>query len=209
MKVSADGMLAIARFEGVVPAPYLDAAGVWTFGIGHTAAAGPPDPATMPRGMPEDLEAGIREAFRVFRNDLARYEADVSRAVTAQLEQHEFDALVSFHFNTGGIARAELTRRLNEGDKAGAAAAFMNWRRPASIIPRREAEVCLFVTGRYPGGPIPVWAVDGTGEIRWSEPVRRLTAGEARALLPARGPDMRLGLWLARALELIRKLLRR
>ena len=35
-----------------MPGPYLDVKGVWTFGIGHTAAAGAPDPATLPRGMP-------------------------------------------------------------------------------------------------------------------------------------------------------------
>jgi lysozyme len=83
-----------------VPGPYLDVKQVWTFGIGHTAAAGPPDPATMPRGMPADIDAGIRVAFRVFRADLARYEAAVLRALKVPLAPHEFDALVSFHYNT-------------------------------------------------------------------------------------------------------------
>ena len=70
------GLLALVRHEGLVPGPYLDVKQVWTFGIRHTAAAGSPDPATMPRGMPADLDAGTREAFRVFRADLARYERD-------------------------------------------------------------------------------------------------------------------------------------
>ena len=77
MRMTDRGFLALVRHEGIVPGPYLDVKQVWTFGIGHTAAAGPPDPATMPRGMPADLDAGIREAFRVFRADLAAYEADV------------------------------------------------------------------------------------------------------------------------------------
>ena len=81
MHMTDRGLLALVRHEGLVPGPYLDVKQVWTFGIGHTAAAGPPDPATMPRGMPADLDAGIREAFRVFRADLARYEAAVLRAV--------------------------------------------------------------------------------------------------------------------------------
>ena len=105
-KMSDRGLLALVRHEGIVPGPYLDVKQVWTSGIGHTAAAGPPDPATMQRGMPADLDAGIREAFRVFRSDLARYEAAVLRAVKVPLEPHEFDALVSFHYNTGGIAKA-------------------------------------------------------------------------------------------------------
>lgn len=72
MQMTDRGLLALVRHEGIVPGPYLDVKRVWTFGIGHTAAAGPPDPATMPRGMPADLDGGIREAVRIFRTDLAR-----------------------------------------------------------------------------------------------------------------------------------------
>ncbi|MFO1046312.1 MAG: lysozyme [Geminicoccaceae bacterium] len=111
------GLLALARHEGIVPAPYLDVKQIWTFGVGHTAAAGAPDPARLPRGMPADLDAGIHEALRLFRADLGRFEADVLRAVTVPLAPHEFDALVSFHFNTGAIARAALTRALTVGDR--------------------------------------------------------------------------------------------
>ena len=174
MQMTDRGLLALARHEGVVPGPYRDSTGTWTFGIGHTAGAGPPDPAEIPRGMLADLDAGISEAFRVFRADLACYEADVRRAVTGLLEPHQFDALVSFHYNTGGIARAVLTRHLNAGDREAAARAFLNWRRPASIIPRRETERHLFRHGHYPGGTIPVWGVDANGRVDFSWPVRRL-----------------------------------
>lgn len=177
------GLLALARHEGIVPAPYLDVKRVWTFGVGHTAAAGAPDPARMPRGMPADLDAGIREALQLFQDDLARYEAEVLRAVTVPLSTHEFDALVSFNYNTGAIARAALTRALNAGDRAGAGAAFMNWVRPASLRPRREAERDLFLRGSYPEGQIPVWAVDANGRVDFSRPVRRLTEPQALALL--------------------------
>ena len=189
MQMTDRGLLALVRHEGIVPGPYLDVKQVWTFGIGHTAAAGPPDPATMPRGMPADLDAGIREAFRVFRSDLARYEAAVLRAVKVPLDPHEFDALVSFHYNTGGIAKAALTRHLNAGDRAAAATAFMGWLKPAAIRPRREAERDLFAEGRYPTGTIPVWSVDRNGRVDFSRPIRRLTEDEALALLrPASGP---------------------
>jgi lysozyme len=183
MQTTDRGLLAIVRHEGVVPGPYLDVKNVWTFGIGHTSAAGPPDPATMPRGMPADLDAGIREAFRLFRTDLAAYEAEVRRAVTVPLAPHEFDALVSFHYNTGAIARATLTKLLNAGNRVAAADAFLNWRRPEAIITRREAERDLFRHGRYPGGTIPVWAVDRGGRVDFSRPIRRLTEAEALDLL--------------------------
>jgi lysozyme len=183
MHTTDRGLLALVRHEGIVPGPHLDVRGVWTFGIGHTVAAGPPDPATMPRGMPPDLEAGIREAFRLFRTDLAAYEAEVRRAVKVPLAPHEFDALVSFHYNTGAIARATLTKLLNSGNRVAAADAFLNWRRPASIIPRREAERDLFRHGRYPGGTIPVWTVNRGGRVDFSRPIRRLTETEALDLL--------------------------
>lgn len=56
MHTTDRGLLALVRHEGIVPGPYLDVKQVWTFGIGHTASAGSPDPARMPRGMPVDLE---------------------------------------------------------------------------------------------------------------------------------------------------------
>ena len=218
MQMTDRGLLALVRHEGLVPGPYLDVKTVWTFGIGHTAAAGPPDPAQMARGMPADLDAGIREAFRLFRVDLAAYEAEVLRAVKVPLEPHEFDALVSFHFNTGAIARATLTKALNAGNRVAAADAFLNWRRPASIIPRREAERDLFRHGRYPGGTIPVWAVDCGGRVDFSRPIRRLNETEALALLrpplvpqptvPEPAPDAPAG-WLARLTDLFTTLIRR
>jgi lysozyme len=186
-KMSDRGLLALVRHEGIVPGPYRDVQQVWTFGIGHTAAAGAPDPATMSRGMPADLDAGLREAFRVFRFDLSRYEAAVLRAVKVPLEPHEFDALVSFHYNTGGIAKAALTRHLNAGDRAAAAAAFMGWLKPAAIRPRREAERDLFATGHYPTGTIPVWSVDRDGRVDFSRSIRRLTEDDALALLRPAG----------------------
>jgi lysozyme len=183
MQTTDRGLLALVRHEGVVPGPYLDIKNVWTFGIGHTAAAGPPDPARMPRGMPADLDAGIREAFRLFRTDLAACEAEVRRAVKVPLAPYEFNALVSFHYNTGAIARATLTKLLNTGNRVAAADAFLNWRRPAAILPRREAEHDLFLNGRYPGGTIPVWSVDRNGRVDFSRPIRRLTDAEALDLL--------------------------
>ncbi len=218
MHMTDRGLLALVRHEGIVPGPYLDVKTVWTFGIGHTAAAGPPDPAQMPRGMPADLEAGIREAFRIFRSDLAAYEVEVRRAVKMPLAPHEFDALVSFHYNTGAIARATLTKAINAGNRVAAADAFLNWRRPASIIPRREAERDLFRHGRYPGGTIPVWSVDRGGRVDFSRPVRRLTEAEALDLLrptpallpsvPQPAPDAPAS-WLARLVGLFTTLIRR
>lgn len=155
MQTSPAGVAALAAHEGIVRAPYLDSVGVWTIGIGHTAGAGDPKPAAMAKGV----EISLAEVFAIFRRDIARFEADVNRAVKVPLKQHEFDALVSFHFNTGGIAKAKLTEALNRGDRAGAADGFMGWLKPPEIRRRREAEQRLFRDGVYPGGSVPIYGV--------------------------------------------------
>jgi lysozyme len=162
--------------------------------------------------MAKDLDATIRKAFHLFRTDLARYETDVLRAVTVLLKPHEFDALVSFHYNTGGIARAALTRHLNAGNRVAAADAFLNWRKPASIMPRRQAERDLFRHGRYPGGAIPVWSVDRTGRVDFSRPIRRLTETQALDLVhpakPGSSPNTQTN-WLAQLAAILTRLFRR
>ena len=187
MRMSEDGLVALARHEGIVPGPYLCDADVWTFGIGHTAAARGPDPARMPRGMPADLSGAITKAAALFAADVRTYEAAVMSAVRVPLYQHELDALVSFHFNTGAIFRADAVRLLNAGDRRGAADALMNWRKPASVVPRREAERRLFRDGTYPAGKIPVWGVTPSGRVVW-KPVRMVAPDDFLALLHPAAP---------------------
>lgn len=143
MKMSEKGFCFLAELEAVVLTPYKDSKGIWTVGVGHTAAAGPPDPRNNLPPMSLD------EALQLYRRDLERYEEAVSRAVKWKVKQHQFDALVSFHFNTGAIRKATLTRKLNAGDVKGAGAAFLNWLKPVEITERRMAEYKLFTTGNY------------------------------------------------------------
>lgn len=160
MKMSDRGLAALAGHEGIVLSPYKDSVGVWTIGVGHTAAAGAPHPQSTP-------SMTIAEAMDLFRRDVARYEADVDRAVTVPLQQHEFDALVSFHYNTGGIARANLTKALNRGDRSGAIDGFMGWLQPPEIAGRRTAEQKLFATGAYGDGKATVYTASA-GRVNWS-----------------------------------------
>jgi GH24 family phage-related lysozyme (muramidase) len=82
--------------------------------------------------------------------DLIRYAADVARALrSAPITQPQFDALVSFHYNTGAIARATLTRKHIAGDYQGAAREFARWNRAGGrvlkgLVRRRAAESCIF-----------------------------------------------------------------
>jgi len=182
MKTSDAGLFALALHEGIVPAPYRDSVGVWTYGIGHTLGAGYPDPAKMQRGMPSSLDAALRDVFDLFRRDIAKYEAGVNRAVKVPVSQAQFDALVSFHYNTGAIGRASLVGALNGGDRAAAAAGFMSWSKPAEIIPRRKAEQALFRDGTYPTGSANVWQADAAGRVTWKA-VTRLDKAQFLALM--------------------------
>ena len=166
-KTSSEGISALIQHEGIVPAPYYDSVGVLTYGVGHTSAAGSPDPADMPKGMPDDLDDALYDVFEVFSKDLANYEAAVDKAITVPVTQYEFDAAVSFHYNTGAISRATWVKTLNGGDKDLAAQQIMNWSSPEEIIPRRKAEQQLFITGEYPTEDTIVWGVNSNNKLTW------------------------------------------
>jgi lysozyme len=190
MQVSDRGVVEIAEHEGIVPAPYRDSVGVVTWGIGHTAAAGGLDPREMNSAMPEDeaLTAAVDRAIMTFKDDLEKYEARVNAAIKVPLTQYEFDALVSFDFNTGGIHRAKLTKAINAGDKSGAG--FMGWLKPPEIRKRRTAEMNLFKTGDYDanGNTVPIWGTNGAlkltgvvGRVSGPSLIARMGRGDAVA----------------------------
>lgn len=81
---------------------------------------------------------------------LANFAAQVCHVLgTAPTTANQFDAMVAFHYNTGAIARARLTRLHMAGDYAGAKAAFADWTRAdGAVLPglvrRRAAEAALY-----------------------------------------------------------------
>ncbi len=170
-KASRAGLIEIASHEGIVTSPYRDSVGVWTVGIGHTASAGPPNPAIDRREYP------IAEVMAIFARDIAKFEARVNRAFKVALKQHEFDAAVSFDFNTGGIFRASWVKDINAGNRTAARKAFMRWRKPPEIVPRRQKECDLFFKGRYSsGGQATVYPASPGGRVLWKKG-RRVEVG--------------------------------
>ena len=136
-EVSDTGLMALICREGVALGWYYDTAEppVATIGIGHTAAAGPPNPRVK-------NTMTVREAFDLFRKDVEKYAETVRRTIKPPMAQHEFDAFVSICYNIGqgGFASSSFARFFNAGDKAGCAKAIMWWKKPASIIGRRKQE---------------------------------------------------------------------
>lgn len=145
MQVSETGIELIKHFEGLRLDAYQDVAGIWTIGYGHT---GP------------DVEPGQviteAEAEALLRQDLDRFERGVSDAVRVDIDQNQFDALVSLAYNIGVSAFRSSTalKRLNRGDFLGAAEAMTWWnkatingvrREVLGLVRRRAAEAALFL----------------------------------------------------------------
>ena len=113
----------------------------WTIGWGATG------PGIGPGTVWAQAQCDAR-----FAADLERYAAEVAEAVgDAPTSQAQFDALVSFHYNTGAIGRATLMRRHKAGDHAGAAREFARWNRAggrvlSGLTRRRAAEAALYRT---------------------------------------------------------------
>lgn len=134
-KVRPDGRVAAYPDPGTGGAP-------WTIGWGATGAGIGPATVWSQAQCDARLEA-----------DLARFAAEVAEAVgDAPTSQAQFDALVSFHYNTGAIRRATLTRRHVAGDFAGAAAEFARWKHAGGrvltgLVRRRAAEAALYRAG--------------------------------------------------------------
>lgn len=146
MKTSERGVAFVAAREGIVTRAYRDVAGVWTIGVGHTAAAGEPKPA---RGMTITRD----EALAILSRDLARCEPRVAKNL-GDSRQTVFDGGVSFDFNTGAIDRATWVAAYRAGDIAGARARLMLWteaggRDVAGLVRRRQAEARLIFDGDY------------------------------------------------------------
>ena len=150
-RISPEGIALIKRFEGCASlrpdglvAAYPDPAtggAPWTIGWGTTGAEIGPDTLWSQSECDARLE-----------RDLARYSAQVDRAIgDAPTSQPQFDALVSFHYNTGAIARATLTKRHCIGDFDGATREFQRWNKAAGqvlkgLTNRRMAEAQLYAS---------------------------------------------------------------
>jgi GH24 family phage-related lysozyme (muramidase) len=150
--VGARGMELIRRFEGCArrradgryeayPDPATGGT-PWTIGWGATGAG------IGPGTIWDQAECDAR-----LSRDLAHYAREVDKAVgNAPTTQGQFDALVSFHYNTGAIGKATLTRKHRSGDHAGARAEFARWVHAGGkvmrgLVRRRDAEAALYAEG--------------------------------------------------------------
>ncbi|ADL01707.1 lysozyme [Brevundimonas subvibrioides] len=147
MKISREGIILIKSFEGFRPRAIRREDGGWVIGYGHTLSAR------------EGASVSEADAELLLRYDLLPVEKTVNHAGSAVLNQHQFDALVSFAYSVGvdRFQTSDVLGHLARGATGHAADALMGWPEPAlpqAALRRRAAERALFVAD--PAAPVAV-----------------------------------------------------
>jgi GH24 family phage-related lysozyme (muramidase) len=118
----------------------------WTIGWGTTRYA------NGQKVQPGDTVTQ-EEADALLLNDLEGAERQVTRAIgDAPTTQKQFDALVSFHYNTRALLSSTLLARHKAGRYAEATNEFLKWVHAGDhilpgLVRRRAAEAALYSAG--------------------------------------------------------------
>lgn len=155
-KTNIFGILLITRFEGYMPEPYQDIAGIWTVGYGNTH---------YPNGnavSENDGSISRYEAEFMLIKTIREFEirlADFLIVNDIKLNSNEFSALLSFVYNLGmGVVTQEnrsMHKALISGNRDVIADTFLLYNKAkvngeykiiSGLVRRREAERELFLT---------------------------------------------------------------
>lgn len=148
MKCSDSGIRLIQEFEGLRLTSYLCSAGVPTIGYGATYYA---DGTKVKLGQTITKE----QAVQMLKEHLKQFEGSLIGLLNkTNVNQNQFDALVSFTFNlgAGNLAKSQLLRfvKANPNDPK-IAAEFAKWNRAGGLVStglvrRRKKESQLYFT---------------------------------------------------------------
>lgn len=144
-KLSETGIEFISTFEGYMPFPYADVAGIQTVGYGHVIRPG--DDLAFPL-LPPD-------AIALLSTDTKQAAAGVNKSVHIPLQQHQFDPLVSFTYNlgVGTLNASTLLVKVNTGKQSEIPGCFLMYNKARidgalKVVPglttRRKAEGSMY-----------------------------------------------------------------
>ncbi len=137
-KIGQAGLALIKQFEGCRLAAYQCSAGVWTIGYGHTA------------GVHKGMKITQAQADEYLKQDVAKFEKYINNLsyvpFTAQLNQNQFDALVSFAFNLGqgNVKKMCTGRTINQIPSAMQQYCKAAGKTLPGLQRRRKAEAALY-----------------------------------------------------------------
>lgn len=117
MRTSNKGLDLIKRHEGLKLTAYKCPAGIWTIGYGHTHQ--------VKKGDVIDQDM----ANEFLKKDVRHAQSTIEKHVIVELDQNQFDALVSFIFNIGSgkFITSTLLKMLNKANYSGAGNQFGRW----------------------------------------------------------------------------------
>lgn len=137
-KIGQAGLNLIKQFEGCRLTAYQCSAGVWTIGYGHTA------------GVYKGMKITQAQADEYLKQDVAKFEKYINNPsyvpFTAQLNQNQFDALVSFAFNLGqgNVKKMCTGRTINQIPSAMQQYCKAAGKTLPGLQRRRKAEAALY-----------------------------------------------------------------
>ena len=148
MKISENGLKLIKKFEGLSLKPYLCSAGIPTIGFGNTFYENMKKVTLQDETITEDRADSLFN-FLVTTN----FVNVVNRLVIVDINQNQFDALVSFVYNlgSGNFEKSTLLKKVNQEDFIGASLEFEKWNRASGkvlsgLTKRRLSEKELFLS---------------------------------------------------------------
>jgi GH24 family phage-related lysozyme (muramidase) len=148
MTIGEKGLTLIKHFEGLRLEAYLDSTGLPTIGIGTIR---------YPNGVLVKQGDKITEsrAMEYLMHDVLMFETGVGKLITADINQDQFDALVSFSYNLGlgALSSSRLRKVINaDPNDKNIPMQFEKWVYAGGVVlkglvKRRKAEAHLFTKG--------------------------------------------------------------
>lgn len=129
--------------EGFRTKPYLDSKGIPTISVGVTYY---PDGR---RVTMQDPELSEQDAWQLFETILSHYEQTVWSVTRDDINQNQFNALVSICYNIGvnGFKGSTFLRKVNaDPNDPAIRSAILMWNKPPEIKGRRLREANLYFT---------------------------------------------------------------
>lgn len=139
---SKNGIDFIKHFEGFKPTKYICPGGYLTIGYGHKL---------LPNEYYEQISKDAAQALLI--KDLHKTERAVLKYINVEINDRQFDALVSFTYNLGAasLQRSTLRQKLNYRLYRQAGDEFLRWiyistSKVPGLIYRRNAERKMFLS---------------------------------------------------------------
>ncbi len=146
MKLNEQGYKLICEFEGLSLKPYLDSIKVPTIGYGNTYYLDGKKVTMLDNPITKE------QAFEMFKEIADRFAKKVDSLITVEINQNQFNALVSLAYNigTGNFQSSTLLKKVNKNpNDVTIRLEFLKWNKAdgkiiAGLTGRRNLESNLY-----------------------------------------------------------------